>query len=149
MRDSIHRYDDIIHLTHPEPRTRPRMPLADRAAQFSPFAALTGYGPAIQEAARRTEARIELTEDERAELDRKLALLLEHLSESPQITVTYFIPDAQKEGGSYAAKSGRIKKIDANARVLILSDQTKIPLDDIYDMDLQNIYCVRPAKVLE
>ena len=94
-------YDDIINLPHPTSQRHPRMPIHDRAAIFSPFAALSGHGAAIAETARLTEQRIELDEDTRAELDRKQAVLLEHMDEQPEITITWFQPDERKDGGAY------------------------------------------------
>lgn len=134
MRDDSHRYDDIINLPHPEPKNHPRMAAGDRAAQFSPFAALTGHGAAIEETARLTAARAERTEDEQAELDRKMRLLRERLAQKPEIGVTYFAPDKKKEGGAYVTRRARVHKIDEAARALVLEDQTKISLDDIFDI---------------
>ena len=124
-------YDDIIDLPHPTSAKHPRMPLPDRAAQFSPFAALAGHGAAIAETARLTDRRIELDEDTRAELDRKQRILMEFLAEQPEITITWFRPDGKKEGGRYAATTGRLKRIDETRRVLLLADQTAIPLEDV------------------
>ena len=89
-------YDDIIHLPHHVSQTRPRMSAADRAAQFSPFAALTGYGAAVTEAGRLTDQRIELTESEKETLNERLLLLREQLAEPPEVTITYFQPDEKK-----------------------------------------------------
>ena len=94
-------YDDIINLPRPTSSGHPRMPICDRAFIFSPFAALAGHGAAIVGTVRRTEQRMELDEDATAELDRRQAVLLEHLNEQPEITVTWFRPDERKEGGAY------------------------------------------------
>lgn len=102
-------YDDIINLPHPNSAKHPRMSMIDRAAQFSPFATLTGHGAAIEETARLTDRRIELTEEEKTVLDEKLRLLLETGGEG---MITYFLPDERKDGGAYVAKLGTIKKID-------------------------------------
>ncbi|MDO5546115.1 MAG: hypothetical protein Q4F81_09910 [Eubacteriales bacterium] len=126
-----HPYDDIIGLSHHVSQTRPRMSMSDRAAQFSPFAALTGFDAAIQETGRLTEQRIELTEDSRGELDRRQWLLAEHLSEHPEVSVTYFVPDERKSGGTYVTVTGRVRKVDICRRLLILEDGTSIPLDEI------------------
>ena len=124
-------YDDIIHLSHPTSKNRPRMSIHDRAAQFSPFAALSGHAAAIAETARLTDRKLELDEDTKAELDRRQAILLEHISERPEITVTWFRPDEKKAGGAYVTTTGRLKKIDRVERALFLLNGTKIPLDDV------------------
>ena len=128
-------YDDLLHLPNPTSARHPRMPLADRAAIFSPFAALSGHGDAIRETARLTERRMELDEDAKAELDRRQAVLLEHLGEQPEVTVTWFRPDERKEGGAYLTTTGRLKKIDALGRRLVLLDGTGIPLEDVADLE--------------
>ena len=128
-------YDDLLYLPHPTSAKHPRMPLADRAAIFSPFAALSGHGDAIRETARLTERRMELDEDAKAELDRRQAVLLEHLGEQPEVTVTWFRPDERKEGGAYLTTTGRLKKIDALGRRLVLLDGTGIPLEDVADLE--------------
>ncbi|MFR0768325.1 MAG: hypothetical protein ACLSHO_00720 [Dysosmobacter sp.] len=103
-------YDNIINLPHPTSKRHPRMSLHDRAAQFSPFAALSGHAAALAETTRLTDRKIELDEDTRAELDRRQAVLLEQISEQPEITVTWFQPDGKKEGGRYITATGRLKK---------------------------------------
>lgn len=125
------KYDDILHLPHPTSNKHPRMSIRDRAAIFSPFAALSGHGAAIAETARLTDRRVELDEDTRAELDRRQAVLLEHLSEQPEITITWFRPDGRKDGGAYRTVTGRLKKVDEAARTLTLLDGTSIPLEDV------------------
>ena len=135
-----HQYDDIINLPHHVSQTRPRMSMTDRAAQFSPFAALTGYDAAIQETGRTTEQRMELAEDSRAELDRKQQLLAEHLSEHPEVSVTYFVPDQRKSGGAYVTVTGRVKKIDSYQRLLVLNNGAGISLDDILNMECE-LFC--------
>ena len=127
-------YDDIIHLPHPTSENHPRMSRADRAAQFSPFAALTGHGAAIRETARLTGRQAELSEDIRAELDRKQALLLERLAEQPEIIATWFCPDGRKDGGAYITTKGRLRKIDLSARRMVLTDGTEITLEEIADL---------------
>ena len=124
-------YDDIINLPHPTSRRHPRMPIRDRAAIFSPFAALSGHGAALAETARRTERRMELAEDVRAELDRRQVVLLEQ----PELTVTWFQPDARKEGGAYLTATGRLKKFRELERILILTDGTEIPLEDVVALE--------------
>lgn len=125
------KYDDILHLPHPTSVKHPRMPIFERAAIFSPFAALTGRAGAIAETARLTKQKMELDEDTKAELDRRQAVLLEHISEQPEITVTWFQPDERKDGGAYLTATGRLKKLDEIQRVLVLTDGTEISLDDV------------------
>ena len=127
-------YDDIIHLPHPTSENHPRMSRADRADQFSPFAALTGHGAAIRETARLTDRQAELSEDIRAELDRKQALLLERLAEQPEIIATWFCPDGRKDGGAYITTKGRLRKIDLSARRMVLTDGTEIALEEVADL---------------
>lgn len=124
-------YDDMIDLPHPASKKNPRMSIQDRAAIFSPFAALSGHGAAIAETARLTDQRMELDEDTKAELDQRQVVLLEHIEEQPEVTVTWFQPDERKDGGAYLTATGRLKKIDEVARILSLQDGTSIPLEDV------------------
>lgn len=124
-------YDDILHLPHPTSKRHPRMPIVDRAAQFSPFAALTGHKAAIEETARVTDRRIELDEDAKEQLDQTLQLLMERIDEQPEITVTWFSPDKKKAGGQYHTATGKLKRIDTQESRLILTDGTQIPLEDL------------------
>ena len=128
-------YDDIINLPHPTSQRHPRMPVRDRAAIFSPFAALSGHGAAIAETARLTERRMELDEDTRAELDRKQGVLLEHIDEQPEITITWFQPDERKDGGAYLTATGRLKKLRELERLLVLADGAEIPLEDVVALE--------------
>ena len=128
-------YDDIIHLPHHVSKTRPQMSLEDRAAQFSPFAALTGYDAAILETGRLTEDKLELGEETQAILDRKQRYLAEIIDTKPEITVTYFVPDEKKSGGAYSTVTGFLKRIDEYERVLMLTDGRKIQLDAIVDIE--------------
>ena len=127
-------YDDILHLPHPTSKRHPRMPIADRAAQFSPFAALTGHGAAIEETARVTDRRIELDEDAKEQLDQTLQLLLERIDEQPEVTVTWFSPDKKKAGGQYHTATGKLKRIDSREGRLILTDGNQIPLEDLLEI---------------
>lgn len=127
-------YDDILHLPHPTSKRHPRMPIADRAAQFSPFAALTGHKAAIEETARVTDRRIELDEDAKEQLDQTLQLLLERIDEQPEITVTWFSPDKKKAGGQYHTATGKLKRIDTQESRLILTDGNQIPLEDLLEI---------------
>lgn len=128
-------YDDIIRLPHHVSKTRPQMSMLDRAAQFSPFAALTGYDDAIKETGRLTDAKVEIGDEERDRLDRKQQYLQEIIADRPEITVTYFVPDEKKAGGSYTSHTGNLKRIDYFERLFVLTDGTKIPLDEIVDIE--------------
>ena len=129
------KYEDIIHLAHPTSPSRKRMSMIDRAAQFSPFAALVGYDDAIDETARLTGQRIELDENEKYMLDIRQQHLLTLLPQRPQVTVTYFSPDDRKEGGEYVTITGRLKSILPHADTMILSDGTCICLKDVIHLD--------------
>lgn len=123
-------YDDIIDLPRPKSKHEP-MPMSDRAAQFSPFAALTGYGDAIDETARLTDARIELSEEERAELDYKQQYLSTLDSPMVTVTVTYFVPDERKSGGAYVTHTGVLKRVDEVERMMVFIDGVRIPIAEI------------------
>lgn len=129
-------YDDIIDLPHHVSATRPQMSMMDRAAQFSPFAALTGYDAAIKETARLTDQKIDLDDYEKEEINDKIQLITEHLGEDFEVVITYFQPDSRKAGGAYVDAVGIVKKIDEYDRVIILQDGKKIPIDDILDIDM-------------
>ena len=124
-------YDDIIHLPHHVSRNHPQMPMLDRAAQFAPFAALTGYEAAVGETARLTAERRELDAQEAEELNRRLATLITHLPDRPEATIEYFVPDDRKAGGEYVTVSGRVRHISFPERTLVMEDGTVIPLDDV------------------
>lgn len=128
------RYDEIMELPHHVSKTRPQMPLSDRAAQFAPFAALTGYDSAIKETGRLTDERIELDEEALAALDRKYQLLMDTLDDAPEVTIIYFQPDERKAGGQYVSATGTVKKVDTFGRRILLQDGTRIPLDSVYDL---------------
>ena len=129
------KYDDIIHLPHHVSQTHPQMPMHDRAAQFSPFAALTGYGAVIRETGRLTETRPGLDEDARDELNRRLTLLATLLERRPMVTLTYFQPDARKEGGACLTITGIVRKIDEYRRMLIMENGRQIPIHDLLFLD--------------
>lgn len=128
-------YSDILDHPHYVSKTRPQMSELERAAQFSPFAALTGYDAAISETGRLTDEKIELGEETKALLDMKQQYLLDMISDQPEITVTYFIPDTKKSGGAYASVTGNLKRIDEYERLMLLTTGEKIPLDDIMDIE--------------
>ena len=129
-------YDDIIDLPHHVSVTRPQMSRLDRAAQFAPFAALTGYGAAIKETARLTDEREELGEYELMELNAGIQMLMERIDEHPQVEITYFKPDERKDGGAYLTVKSRAKRLNEYERFLLLEDGTEIPFDDIYKIEL-------------
>lgn len=127
-------YADIIHLPHHRSTRREPMPLADRAAQFSSFAALSGHGAAIRETARLTSPRLELTESARATLDETLRYLLQHPEREAKIT--WFEPDARKAGGAYRTTTAHLRRVDAACRCLILADGGRIPLAAVSELQL-------------
>ena len=128
-------YDDIINLPHHVSKTRPQMSMLERAAQFSPFQALTGYGAAIQETARRTEDKIELGDEDVALLNAKLQILADHLPESPEVCIVWFKPDDRKAGGSYVEMTGKVKRIDDVAGLISLQSGEKIRLESIVNIE--------------
>lgn len=128
------KYEDIIDLPHHVSDHHPQMPEGDRAAQFAPFAALTGYGSAIKETERLTEKEIELDEEEKIILDRRLEYIKKHLPERPEVTIVYFEPDSKKSGGAYLEICEKIRKIDASRRILILTDGREIKIDHIVEI---------------
>lgn len=129
------KYDEIMGLPHHVSKTRPQMPMSDRAAQFAPFAALTGYDSAIKETGRLTDERIEHDVEALSALDMKYQLLMEALDEAPEVTITYFQPDERKAGGKYVSAVGAVKKIDDFERRITMRDGTRIPMDDILSID--------------
>ena len=127
------KYDDIINLPHHRSKTHPHMAIIDRAAQFAPFAALTGYGDAIDETARLTDGRPDLDEQQLAELNERL---LQIMAEPNAVArITYFVPDEKKSGGRYEQAEGVIKKIDEIAKVIVMDGGEKIPLSDIIELN--------------
>ena len=128
------RYDDIIDLPHHVSTTHHRMSMLERAAQFQPFRALTGYEDAVRETARLTDDRVELTEDEKALLDGKLQRMADNLASHPLVTVTYFQPDKKKSGGEYVTTTGQLKKIDDYEGVLILLGGERVIIEDILNI---------------
>ena len=124
-------YDDIIHLPHHTSKKRKQMSQHDRAAQFAPFAALTGYDAAVEETARKTGQRVELDETEKQLLDTKLQIIEAHLGEDFLVSITYFVPDQRKSGGSYLTETGFVRKIIPTEQRLQLTSGTKICINDI------------------
>lgn len=132
-------YNDIINLPHHVSLRHPQMSAISRAAQFSPFAALSGYEAAVQETARLTDSKIELSEEEQAILNSRLQLLDNMGDSNIKVSFTYFQPDQKKAGGSYIMVYGYIKRIDDFERTIILTDGTKIPIDDVVDIQCEAI----------
>ena len=132
---SSHAYDDIIHLPHHVSPVRRQMTPLERAAQFAPFAALTGYDDCIREETRLTEAQIIPGDWAQEELDAKLRRLEEAASAHPALTVTYFVPDPIKQGGRYETKSGILKRIRRVERELVLLNEPPIPLDAVLSLE--------------
>lgn len=130
-----HEYDDIIHLPHHVSVRHPQMPLAERAAQFSPFAALCGHEEAIRETARLTEECALLNEDRKEELNEQLLALKEQESREPEIEVIYFRPDARKSGGSYVTVRGQVKRIDVYGQQIVFTDGTALPIENLFSID--------------
>lgn len=127
-----HKYDDIINLPHHVSGRHPKMALSDRAAQFSPFAALTGHGAAIRETARLTDSFVELGEDKKEQLDGQIRLLMEIQSQNPEVEVTFFQPDLTKSGGSYVTARKKVKKVEGQGRRILFTDGTDIPAEYIF-----------------
>ena len=134
MENISHKYDDIINLPHHVSKKHPQMSLHDRAAQFSPFAALTGHKSAINETARLTDEKQILSEDVIAKLNEQLNLIKENIGTNQTVTITYFVPDDKKSGGAYISHTGVVKKIDEYNHTVILTDKTVIPIEQISEM---------------
>lgn len=146
------KYADIINLPHRQSATRPHMPVEDRAAQFSPFAALTGYEDAVKETARLTDERIELDEYSKEVLNQQLNKIKEGLrgrpknssdmlwtDSKPQAAITYFVPDERKAGGAYVTIKGVVRKIKEYEQLLVMDDGTEIPIEEITDINMDDI----------
>lgn len=134
--ENTHKYDDIIELPHHTPTVRQPMSRISRAAQFAPFAALTGFDDCTDEAARLTSEKPELTEMMENELNEKLHTITERIAERPEVTVTFFIPDELKEGGAITLFSGSVRRIDEVGRKMIFTDRTEIQLDNILNISM-------------
>ena len=134
MRTS-NKYDEILSLPHHVSKTRPQMPMSDRAAQFAPFAALTGYDSAIKETGRLTDEKIEMDEEALNILNMKFQILVDSLDDEPEVTFTYFKPDERKAGGAYIEVTGTVKKVDDFERLIVMQNGTKMPMDDILNIE--------------
>ena len=130
------KYEDILHLPYPDSPKHPRMSLYDRAAQFSPFAALTGHSAAIAETGRLTDRRVELDEYEMARVDAELQRLQELLPGRPTASITYFVQDERKNGGSYRTVTGEVKRIDVVNGVIQTADRQLIPIADVFSIEI-------------
>lgn len=129
------KYDDIIDRERPISKKHTPMPIENRAAQFMPFAALTGYDDAVEETSRLTTAKIELSEEKKAELDLSIAEINTYIGEQPKVQITYFVPDETKAGGAYVTITASIRKVDSVARVLVLQDKSTISIDDVLSIE--------------
>ena len=133
-----HNYDDIINLPHYEPKHHPRMSMWNRAAQFAPFAALTGFEVAIQESGRLTDDWIDMGESANEELNRKMELLVSKLPEHPTVTIEYFLPDSHKSGGSYQSVTGVVRHIDDIERFIEFTNGSKIAIHSIKEIKIED-----------
>lgn len=147
--DGSRKYDDMIYLPHHVSARHSQMPLSDRAAQFSPFAALTGHDEAIRETARLTESFAELDEEQKEQLDKRLQLLLAKMEEEPcsepEIKATYFEPDARKNGGAYVSVCGKVKKMDKYSHQILFTDGTVLSMDKLFSMEGEMFECMNES----
>ena len=134
MQKNSGKYDDIIDLPHHVSKKHPRMSLEARSAQFAPFSALTGYDEVIRETARLTNEKIDINEELKAILDKKLSLIKKQIKNKPNITVTYFLPDSKKDGGKYVSVTGKVLKIDEYSKKIILENKNPIPISEIIEI---------------
>ena len=134
MKISKGKYDDIINMSHHISKKHPRMSLENRSAQFAPFAALTGYEDEVEETARITDKRIEITDEIKSKINMKLQIIQETIKTKPKVTIKYFIPDNKKEGGSYKTVTSNVLKIDQYKKLVVLKDNTKIFISDIINI---------------
>lgn len=129
------KYDSIIHNPHHVSKTRPQMTLLDRAAQFAPFAALTGYDDMVKETARMVDEKRDLSDEQLADLNFKTKYITEHLNDEPLVTITYFVPDDKKAGGTYITKEGKIRKFERYQKYFVFTDGTIVPLSDVWSIE--------------
>ena len=133
-------YEDIVNLPRHISKVHPQATMADRAARFSPFAAISGYEDMVKEAARVTEERIDITDATKELLNDKLNMIIEFLDEEPEVTITYFEPDKKKDGGAYISITGTVKRIDEYERIVLMSDDKKIRIEEIYAIESDLFY---------
>ena len=131
----MNKYDDIINLPHHVSKTRKPMTMYNRAAQFAPFAALTGYDEEIKEVARLTYRKIELSNESKERINNELNKIKENINSHPQVTLKYYVPDNKKLGGEYKELTGTVKKIDIDKKVIIISNRSKIAFENIINID--------------
>ena len=129
-----HKYDDIINMEHHKSKKHPPMSLYARSAQFAPFAALTGYEDEVEETARITDKKIEITDEIKSTINMRLQIIQEKINTKPKVTIKYFIPDNKKEGGSYKTVTSNVLKIDQYKKLVVLKDNTKIFISDIINI---------------
>ena len=134
MKISKGKYDDIINMPHHISKKHPRMSLENRSAQFASFAALTGYEDEVEETARITDKRIEITDEIKSTINMRLQIIQEKINTKPKVTIKYFIPDNKKEGGSYKTVTSNVLKIDQYKKLVVLKDNTKIFISDIINI---------------
>ena len=137
------KYDDIINLPHYEPKNHKRMSMYARAAQFAPFAALTGYEESVKETARLTNRKIEIDEEFKETLDWNLQEIQENISSEPKATIKYFIPDIKKSGGKYVIATGIVKKIDKFKQTIILNENKEIPISEVIEIVVDYYNCTK------
>ena len=137
---NIHDYSDILDLPRPASPTRKKMSMIDRGAQFSPFAALTGYEDAVEETARLTDREVILTDESKAMLDAKLQIIAAHLDELPKVAISHFVPDAKKAGGAYTVTVGIIRELNLTDGCIVMMDKQKIAIERIRDIS-GNLFC--------
>ena len=135
MTNAEKKYADIISMPHHTSPNRPRMSEIDRAAQFSPFAALTGYEAAVQEAGRLTDSKLDISEDIKTFLNEKMQMIVDNIDSEPVISITHFVPDKKKAGGAYVTTTGIVKEISEYEHAIILTDRTTIPIEQIIEID--------------
>ena len=135
------KYDDIIALPYPQKSARKRMSMHDRAAQFSPFAALTGYEEAVEETARVTDEQIELAEDMKAMVDAKLGIIVSQIGTHPTVTITYFVSDERKTGGKYVTVTDKVKSIDGFEGVVRLVSKGSVEIQNIREIESEVFSC--------
>ena len=129
-----HKYDDIINLPHHVSKVHPRMAIQNRAAQFASFSALTGYDSELRESVRITDKKIELEEEVKEGLNRKLQKIKANIQDRLNVNFTYFIKDKTKDGGAYIKTYGVVNKIDEDNKIIILDTKEEIPIDDILEV---------------
>lgn len=133
-------YEDIVNLPRHISKIHPQATMADRAARFSPFAAISGYEDMVKEAARVIEERIDISDATKELLNEKLNMIIEFLDEEPEVTITYFEPDKKKDGGAYISITGTVKRIDEYERIVLMSDDKKIRIEEIYAIESDLFY---------